>query len=67
VGSLNTLVALMSTSSHKLFEAIKDPIPGQGWYGDANGEFGDIWAWRTKRLGQYTVQLEWSNKANECI
>jgi hypothetical protein len=65
-GTLSTLDALTSTSSHELCEAITDPIPGRGWYDDVNGEIGDICAWKTKRLGQYTVQLEWSNKANRC-
>jgi len=51
----------------RVFEAITDPIPGEGWYDDANGEIGDICAWQTKRLGNYTVQLEWSNKANKCM
>lgn len=59
--------ALTSSSSHELCEAITDPIPGQGWYDDAHGEIGDICAWQTKTLGNYTVQLEWSNKANQCI
>jgi hypothetical protein len=66
-GSLDTLAALTSTSSHELCEAITDPIPGRGWYDDANGEIGDICAWKTKKLGKYTVQLEWSNKANKCV
>lgn len=65
-GSLSTLDALTSTSSHELCEAITDPIPGRGWYDDVNGEIGDICAWKTKRLGQYVVQLEWSNKADRC-
>ncbi len=34
---------------------------------DANGEIGDICAWQTKTVGSYTVQLEWSNKANACV
>lgn len=66
-GGLAVVDALTSTSSHELCEAITDPIPGQGWYDDANGEIGDICAWKTKKVGQYTVQLEWSNKANQCI
>jgi hypothetical protein len=65
-GGLAPLDALTSTSSHELCESITDPIPGQGWYDDANGEIGDICAWKTKKLGDYTVQLEWSNKANAC-
>ena len=58
--------ALTSTSSHELCESITDPIPGQSWYDDVHGEIGDICAWKTKKLGGYTVQLEWSNKANQC-
>jgi hypothetical protein len=67
LGSLSAFDALTSTSSHELCEAITDPIPGQGWYDDANGEIGDICAWKTKMLGQYTVQLEWSNAAEACV
>lgn len=67
VGGLALLDALTSTSSHELCEAITDPIPGEGWYDDANGEIGDICAWETKKVGAYTVQLEWSNKANGCV
>jgi hypothetical protein len=66
-GNLATLDALTSTSSHEMCEAITDTIPGQGWYDDHNGEIGDICAWKTKKLGQYTVQLEWSNRANACV
>jgi hypothetical protein len=64
---LSVLDALTSTSSHELCEAITDPIPGQGWYDDANGEIGDICAWQTKKVGNYVVQLEWSNSANRCV
>jgi len=67
LGGLETFPALTSTSSHELCEAITDPIPGQGWYDDNNGEIGDICAWKTKQLGNYTIQLEWSNKAAACI
>ena len=67
LGGLSVLDALTSTSSHELCEAITDPIPGQGWYDDANGEIGDICAWKTKKIGQYTVQLEWSNRTNQCV
>ncbi|MEO7051291.1 MAG: hypothetical protein ABI128_06470 [Rhodanobacter sp.] len=66
-GSLSTLAALTSTSSHELCEAITDAVPGQGWYDDHNGEIGDICAWKTKKVGAYTVQLEWSNKAKKCV
>jgi len=66
-GAQSVLDALTSTSSHELCEAITDPVPGQGWYDDQNGEIGDICAWKTKQLGSYTVQLEWSNSARKCI
>ncbi len=66
-GGLSVLDALTSTSSHELCEAITDPIPGQGWYDDVQGEIGDICAWKTKQIGDYTVQLEWSNQASACV
>ncbi|GAC1645504.1 MAG: hypothetical protein NVS9B15_03090 [Acidobacteriaceae bacterium] len=66
-GNLDPFAALTSTSSHELCEAITDAVPGQGWYDDANGEIGDICAWQTKTVGQYTGQLEWSNQANKCV
>jgi hypothetical protein len=66
LGGMTTLDALTSTSSHEFCEAITDPVPGQGWYDDTHGEIGDICAWQTKKLGNYTVQLEWSNKDASC-
>jgi hypothetical protein len=66
-GGLVLSDALTSTTSHELCEAITDPIPGQGWYDDNNGEIGDICAWKTRTLGSYTIQLEWSNQAGSCI
>jgi hypothetical protein len=66
-GGLAIPAALTSTSSHELCEAITDPVPGTGWYDDANGEIGDICAWKTKTLGSYVVQLEWSNAADACV
>jgi hypothetical protein len=66
-GGLALFDALTSTTSHELCEAITDPIPGQGWYDDNNGEIGDICAWKTRALGNYTIQLEWSNKARSCM
>lgn len=66
-GGLAIPDALTSTSSHELCEAITDPVPGSGWYDDANGEIGDICAWKTKTLGGYVVQLEWSNSADACV
>jgi hypothetical protein len=66
-GGLTVAGALTSTSSHELCEAITDPVPGQGWYDDNNGEIGDICAWKTRVLGGYTIQLEWSNNAGACV
>ncbi len=66
-GGLTVVDALTSTSSHELCEAITDPVPGQGWYDDSNGEIGDICAWKTRVLGGYTIQLEWSNNAGACV
>lgn len=66
-GGLAVFDALTSTTSHELCEAITDPIPGQGWYDDNHGEIGDICAWQTRTLGNYTIQLEWSNKAGSCM
>jgi hypothetical protein len=66
-GGLALFDALTQISSHELCEAITDPVPGEGWYDDHYGEIGDICAWQTKTLGVYTVQLEWSNQAEECI
>ncbi|MGH2495833.1 MAG: hypothetical protein ACRDIV_14130 [Ktedonobacteraceae bacterium] len=65
--SLATFDALTVTSSHELCEAITDPVPGQGWYDQSNGEIGDICAWQTRQVGSYTVQQEWSNSANSCV
>ncbi|MFI5282630.1 MAG: hypothetical protein ACHQ0J_05810 [Candidatus Dormibacterales bacterium] len=67
LGGLALLDSITATSSHELCEAITDPVPGQGWYDDQNGEIGDICAWKTKRIGAYSVQLEWSNQAATCI
>jgi hypothetical protein len=64
---LSNFDALTVTASHELCEAITDPIPGEGWYDNQNGEIGDICAWQTKKIGAYTVQKEWSNKSGSCI
>jgi len=66
-GGQDAFTALTVTTSHELCEAITDPIPGDGWYDDTNGEIGDICAWKTKTVGQYTVQQEWSNQAGQCM
>ncbi len=65
--TLAVLDALTQTSSHELCEAITDPLPGQGWYDQSNGEIGDICAWQSKQVAGYTVQKEWSNSANSCV
>ncbi len=65
--NLSSFDALTVTASHELCEAITDPIPGQGWYDNQNGEIGDICPWQTRKVGQYTVQKEWSNKAGRCL
>jgi hypothetical protein len=67
LGPMQALDALTSTSSHELCEAITDPVPGQGWYDDTYGEIGDICPWKTRKLGKWTVQLEWSNWHGACI
>lgn len=66
LGSLSTIDALTSTSSHELCEAITDPQPWSGWNDNANGEIGDICAWQTQVLGGFTIQKEWSNGSNVC-
>jgi len=65
--AFSSIDALTVTASHELCEAITDPIPGQGWYDSQNGEIGDICAWKTKKVGQYTVQQEWSNSRGTCV
>ncbi|HKW17156.1 MAG TPA: hypothetical protein VJO35_06595 [Terriglobales bacterium] len=65
--NFSTFVALTVTASHELCEAITDPIPGEGWYDNQNGEIGDICAWQTRTLGKYTIQKEWSNKSGMCV
>ena len=67
LGGEDDFDALTSTTSHELAEGVTDPVPGMGWYDDAHGEVGDICAWRAKRLGDYLVQLEWSNAAGDCV
>jgi hypothetical protein len=67
LADLVPLDALTSVCSHELAEAITDPVPGEGWYDDANGEIGDVCAWQNKRLGDYLVQKLWSNEAGACV
>ncbi len=67
LGGGAALDALTSVCSHELAEAITDPIPGQGWYDDTQGEIGDVCAWLNKNLGNYVVQTLWSNRAQACV
>lgn len=67
MSNLSVFDALTVTSSHELCEAVTDPIPGQGWYDQRSGEIGDICAWHLKQVGNYTVQMEWSNNAKGCV
>jgi hypothetical protein len=67
LGGMAAFDALTGTSSHELCEAITDPVPGNGWYDNTNGEIGDICAWNFKQVSGYTVQLEWSNQQNKCV
>ncbi len=67
LGGMKAFDALTATSTHELCEAITDPVPGSGWYDQNNGEIGDICAWMFKKIGPYTVQLEWSNQHNKCM
>src|SRR5690348_231580 len=67
VAGLTVLQALTSISSHELCEAVTDAQPWTGWNDSANGEIGDICAWQTATVNGYTVQKEWSNKANACV
>jgi len=67
LADLQPLDALTSVCSHELAEAITDPVPGQGWYDDSNGEIGDVCAWQNKKLGTYEVQLLSSNRAKACV
>jgi hypothetical protein len=71
---------LTSVTSHEMIEAVTDAAVGQAasyasplaWYDQTNGEIGDICnAQQGTVLGgngtTYTVQLEFSNSANNCI
>jgi hypothetical protein len=68
-GDGDSFKALTVVASHEIAEAITDPIPGQGWYDSVHGEIGDICESQgnIKQLGQYTVQLLWSNSQNSCV
>jgi len=55
--------AMTTTSLSRAMRGDHGPVPGHGWYDDQNGEIGGICAWKTKQLGTFMVQLEWSNKS----
>ena len=65
--SLAAVDSLTTVSSHELCESITDPVPGMGWYDQSYGEIGDLCVGQTKKVGQYTVQQEWSNQASSCV
>lgn len=67
-GDGDAFKALTVVASHEIAEAITDPIPGQGWYDSIHGEIGDICEaqGQIKQLGQYTIQLLWSNGKDAC-
>jgi hypothetical protein len=67
-GDGDSFKALTVVASHEIAEAITDPIPGQGWYDPIHGEIGDICEGqgKIKQVGQYTVQLLWSNHQKSC-
>lgn len=67
LGGLTPLNVLTATTSHEISEALTDAVPGSGWYDSVGGEIGDLCSWQFRTEGPYTVQLEWSNKANQCI
>lgn len=64
----NLIDSLTKVSSHELCEAITDPDLN-GWHEDTfpNYEIGDICNNDVQHLNGYTIQSEWSNKANACI
>ncbi len=59
--------SLTKVSSHELCEAITDPAL-DGWHENRypNNEIGDICNHDVQQLNGYTIQSEWSNKANAC-
>lgn len=69
-----------SVASHELIEAVTDPAVGLAstfaaplaWYDRTNGEIGDICnGQQGTTVGgdgvTYTIQLEFSNAANNCV
>jgi len=66
LGGLSQIQALTSVSSHELCEAITDPGYPSGWNNTSVGEIGDICAWQTAVIGNFTIQKEWSNAQGIC-
>ena len=75
-GASSTFGNYTSVSSHELAEAITDAAvglagagngPPLAWYDNTNGEIGDICNAQQGTLDGYTVQLEFSNAANNCV
>jgi hypothetical protein len=66
-----------SVASHEMIETITDaavglapdgpPVAPMAWYNDPQGEIGDICNARQGRVGNFTVQLQWSNRQNKCV
>src|SRR2546427_343141 len=67
LGEYNTPQQKIGRGRYAGTARITDPVPGQGWYDDSNGEIGDVCAWQNKKLGTYEVQLLWSNRAKACV
>lgn len=56
--------------SHEVAEMVTDPLPGQGWFSDADlnnggGEIGDLCNWLTYASGNQVTAL-WSNADGDC-
>jgi hypothetical protein len=60
--------SLTKVSSHELCEAVTDPALN-AWFDDTppNNEIGDICNAAIVQLGGFTIQTEWSNRANACV
>ena len=59
-----------SVASHELIEAVTDADVGAGnlaWYDDSFGEIGDICNAQQGVVSGWTIQLEYSNTAGDCI
>jgi hypothetical protein len=62
-------------ASHELIEAVTDCAvglattngPPLAWYDNTNGEIGDICVGQAGQVGNWTIQLEFSNEKSDCI